>query len=83
MIHQEIQFTRDEKHQLVKEIQQYCLDELDIELSHFDAEFLFDFLSKKMGTTFYNQGLKDAQTILSSKLDLIIDAISDIEKPNN
>jgi len=50
-------------------------------LSRFDVEFLFDFLSKKMGTVFYNQGLKDAQAILSTKLDLITEAIADIEKP--
>ncbi|MBT3590142.1 MAG: DUF2164 domain-containing protein [Candidatus Marinimicrobia bacterium] len=76
-----IKFTSDEKGQLVKEIQQYCFDELDLELSRFDVEFLFDFLSKKMGTVFYNQGLKDAQAILSTKLDLITEAIADIEKP--
>jgi uncharacterized protein (DUF2164 family) len=36
-----------------------------------------------MGTYFYNQGLKDAQAILSTKLDIIIEAISEIEKPVN
>ncbi len=76
-----IQFTKEEKDILLQKIRTYCQDELDMDLSHFDTEFLFDFISKNLGVHFYNQGLADAQSVLSMKLDLISEAISEIEKP--
>ncbi|MBT3179389.1 MAG: DUF2164 domain-containing protein [Candidatus Marinimicrobia bacterium] len=75
--------SNNDKEILINKISTFCSEELEIEISRFEVEFLFIFLSKEMGTYFYNQGLKDAQAILSTKLDIIIEAISEIEKPVN
>ncbi|MBT4836909.1 MAG: DUF2164 domain-containing protein [Methylococcales bacterium] len=77
----DIEFSKNEKELIVNKIKQYFDAELDQDIGQFDAEFLLDFFSKELGVYFYNQGLQDAQAILSSRLDSITDAIDDIEKP--
>lgn len=80
-----IELTVEQKTALITKLQRYFEEDLrhitNHELGQFDAEFLLDFIAKEMGAQFYNQGLYDAQTILSSKLDDINDAIFEIEKP--
>ena len=79
----EIEFSKEEKKIIVHKIQLYFSEKLDQEIEQFDAEFLLDFFSKEIGVYFYNQGLNDAQVVLSSKIDSIIDAIYEIEKPTS
>ena len=66
---------------MIQNIRQYFEEELDSEIGQFDAEFLLDFFAEKIGVYFYNQGLRDAQVVLKDRLDSIVDAIYDIEKP--
>ncbi len=77
----EIEFSKEEKKIIVNKIQVYFSEKLDQEIEQFDAEFLLDFFSKEIGVYFYNQGLNDAQAVLSKRMDNIIDAIYEIEKP--
>lgn len=65
---------------LVEKLQKYMSRELDVELGQFDADFLLDFISKEMGSIYYNQGLYDAQTVLTDKMDSLTDAIYQLEK---
>ncbi len=76
-----IEFSKQEKEQIVSKIQRYFNDELDQDLGQFDAEFLLDFFSEQIGPRYYNQGLSDARMVLASKLDEVDDAIYEIEKP--
>lgn len=75
-----IEFNKAMKEQLVEKLQRYFSDELEMELGQFDADFLLDFIADQMGKVFYNQGLYDAQAVLSSKMDSIQEAILDLEK---
>ena len=75
-----IEFTSQEKEQLVDKIQHYFLKELDQELGQFDADFLLDFFSEQMGVFFYNRGLYDAQRMLKKKAEEISDAIYQLEQ---
>ena len=77
----DIAFSSTQKDALVLKLQAYLDKELDVELGQFDAEFLLDFISKEMGSLYYNQGLYDAQAVLSERLDSIADAILELEKP--
>ena len=76
----DITFTRAQKDSLVQKLQRYMDDELEVELGQFDAEFLLDFISREMGNVYYNQGLYDAQAVLSDKLDSIAEHILALEK---
>lgn len=75
-----IKFSSDQKIKLVTEIQRYFDKELDQEIGDFDAEFLLDFFSEKIGGVYYNQGLNDARHLLDEKLDTITESFYELEK---
>lgn len=77
----EIKFSTQQKSDIVTKIQQYFDSELDQDIGDFDAEFLLDFFSDKIGHYFYNQGLFDAQAALALQIDNINEAIDILEKP--
>lgn len=76
-----IEFSPEEKEVLITKVQAYFNDELDQNIEQFDAEFLLDFFTEKVGAYFYNKGLSDAQTVLEEKVDTIKEALYEIEQP--
>ena len=76
-----IEFSKEEKEILIRNIQVYFREELEQEIGNFDAQFLLDFFSERIGPYFYNRGLYDAQAVLEKRLDTIAEAIYEIEKP--
>ncbi|MFT6986251.1 MAG: hypothetical protein ACJAT7_002076 [Psychromonas sp.] len=76
----DIAFTREQKTVLISQIQKYFAKELDQEIGGFDAEFLLDFFTEKVGGYYYNQGLNDARTLLDAKLDTITESFYELEK---
>lgn len=76
----EIKFSKEEKQHLVQKLQEYLGRELDIELGQFDTEFLLEFISSTVGPYFYNRGLYDAQAVMQSRVDDVMESISEIEK---
>jgi len=79
----DIEFSNDEKSILIKKIKTYFEQELDQEIAQFDAEFLLDFFGKEVGPYFYNRALKDAQTVLESRIEAVLDGFYEIEKPTD
>lgn len=77
----DIEFTRPEREALIEKLQTYCQDELDRELGNIEADCLLDFISKELGSVFYNRALYDAQSIVSSRAELLGEAILELEKP--
>jgi len=75
-----IAFSKDQKLRLISEIQRYFDKELDQDIGDFDAEFLLDFFSEKVGGVYYNQGLNDARQLLDEKLDTITESFYELEK---
>jgi uncharacterized protein (DUF2164 family) len=78
-----IEFTREQKTILISHIQKYFVKELDLEIGDFDAEFLLDFFSEKVGGYYYNQGLYDARALLDEKLAAITESFYELEKVND
>lgn len=76
----DIKLSADNKNELINKLQSYFEQELDYDLGQFDADFLLDFLSKEFGKIYYNQGLFDAQAILESRIESVVEAIAEIEK---
>jgi uncharacterized protein (DUF2164 family) len=77
-----IEFSKEEKAVIVQKVQHYFETELSQEIGQFDAEFLLDFFSEKIGVYFYNRGLLDARAVVENRLDSITEAIYEIEKPS-
>ncbi|MCB1672771.1 MAG: DUF2164 domain-containing protein [Gammaproteobacteria bacterium] len=76
----DIELTKEEKLLLVTKIREYFELELNQELGQFDAEFLLDFMARELGPFFYNRGLYDAQAIMQSRIDAVMESIYELEK---
>ncbi|MCP4074895.1 MAG: DUF2164 domain-containing protein [Gammaproteobacteria bacterium] len=75
-----IEFSSQKKETIIAKIQSYFEQQLDQDIGQFDAEFLLDFFSDKIGPYYYNQGLQDAQAVIQNSLSNISEAIEEIEK---
>lgn len=75
-----VQFSKKERADITHRIQNYFTDELDQEIGNIPAEMLLQFFSKEFGKYYYNQGLRDAQAALASKIDEFDDAIYGLEQ---
>jgi uncharacterized protein (DUF2164 family) len=76
-----IELAKDDRDAMARALSRYLKDELDLEVTGFDAQFLLDFIAETLGPQFYNQGLADAQALVSKKLDDIGEAILALEQP--
>lgn len=76
-----IEFSKEEKAELIVKLQRYFNDELDFEMGQFEADFLLDFITRELGANFYNQGLADAQAVLEKRMETVLDGIYELEQP--
>lgn len=75
-----IKFDVDKKARLTSKVKSYFDEELGQDIGEFEAEFLIDFFINEIGKELYNQGVKDAQALLSKKVDDILDSFYDLEQ---
>ncbi len=79
----EIELDPDTKQEIVGRIQQYMLDELQLEIGGFDAQFLLDYFAEQVGCYYYNQGLADALKAFENKVEEFSDVIFQLEQETN
>lgn len=61
--------TKESKEQMIADIQKYFQDERDEEIGSLSAELLFQFMIEKLGPAIYNQGIRDAHSFMTKKLE--------------
>ena len=61
--------TKEVKEHIVLDIQKYFIDERDEEIGNLSAELLLQFMIEKVGPAIYNQGIRDAHSLVSKKLE--------------
>ena len=66
---------------LARALKAWLAAELDVEIGGLDAEFLLDFMAERIGPRFYNQGLRDAATALAKRMDVLTEALEELERP--
>lgn len=76
----EIKFTKEEKQAIIPQIQLYFREELKQEIGGFDAMFLLDFFSEKIGPFFYNRAIYEAVSHLNLHIEQITDSLYQLEK---
>jgi uncharacterized protein (DUF2164 family) len=81
MMVDKISFSKEEKADIIRRIQQFFVSERDERIGEIAAELLLDFFSTEIGGYYYNRGLYDAQTLLRDRIADITDAIFELEKP--
>ncbi|MFN3132837.1 DUF2164 domain-containing protein [Roseibium sp.] len=79
----DLKLDKDTRARLNQQIRKYLSDELDTDIGNMEADFLIDFLTKSFGASFYNLGLKDAQTLIARKMDDINDELYGMEQPDD
>ncbi len=68
------------KQEVIAKLQEYFEVELRQEIGSFDAEFLLNFFSEKIGGYYYNQGLADALQGFEAKMEDVSELIYQLEK---
>ena len=72
---------KDDRTALARTLRAHLKDELDVEVGGLEAEFLLDFLAERLGPRFYNLGLRDAATALAKRMDVLTEALEELERP--
>ncbi|HRD27520.1 MAG TPA: DUF2164 domain-containing protein [Caulobacter sp.] len=72
---------KDDRAALARALRGYLKDELDVEIGGLEAEFLLDFMGERLGPRFYNRGLRDAATALAKRMDVLTEALEELERP--
>lgn len=77
---QQIEFSKEERAEIVARIQRYFDDEMNEPIGALPAEMLLAFFTETIGPFYYNQGLADAQAVLAKTLDDVNDRIYALEQ---
>jgi len=72
---------KDDRLALARTLRAWLKDELDVEIGGLDAEVLLDVMAERIGPRFYNQGLRDAATALAKRMDVLTEALEELERP--
>jgi uncharacterized protein (DUF2164 family) len=71
-----IRLKKEEKEEIIREIQYFYQDEREEEIGALASEILLDFITLKLGKFYYNKGVQDSEKYLKEKLS----ELSEIEK---
>jgi len=76
----QIEFSKEERAEIVARVQRYFHDEMSEPIGALPAEMLLAFFTETIGPFYYNQGLADAQAVFAKSLDDINDRIYALEQ---
>lgn len=76
-----IELSKPAREAAARGLAKYLKDELEVEVTGFDVQFLLDFVAEQVGPYFYNQGLADAQAVVAARMEAVAEAIWALEKP--
>lgn len=64
----EILLSKEQKAEVINEIQRFFLEERGEEIGELAAETFFYFIKENIGAYFYNKGIEDSKTIVEQKI---------------
>ncbi|MCD9025472.1 DUF2164 domain-containing protein [Cohnella sp. NL03-T5] len=76
-----IKLPKEEKEEIVKNVQTYFEEERSEIIGALGAEQLIDFMIRELGPYIYNKAIADARTIINEKNNQIDDELYTLEKP--
>ncbi len=76
-----IEIPKEEREQLVKNIQGYFMDERGEEIGDLAAGLMLDFFLKEAGPYAYNKGVKDAKKLLQDKMMNMEEDLDALKRP--
>lgn len=75
-----IVFSKEEQADLIPRIKAFVRDELDTEIGDLQAAMLMDFFAAKLGHAVYNRAIYDAQALIASKAEEMVEALYALER---
>ncbi|MGP4082730.1 DUF2164 domain-containing protein [Pseudalkalibacillus sp. R45] len=76
-----LKIPKEEREQLVRNIQGYFIDERGEEIGDLAAGLMLDFFLKEAGPYVYNQGVRDAKKLLQDKMMNIEEDMDALQRP--
>lgn len=70
----------EQRDEAAHKIREWLSVEQDLELGRLPAEMLVDFIEQQVGKHYYNQGLRDAETLIRAKVEDVSDALYGMER---
>ena len=70
----------EQRDEAAHKIRGWLQDEQDMELGRLPAEMLVEFIEEQIGKLYYNQGLRDAETLIRAKVEDVADALYGMER---
>jgi len=65
----DLKLEKEQKKEIAGKLQAYFLQERGQELGDLATDLLVDFIVSELGAIFYNQGIADAYTLMSGRLE--------------
>ncbi len=75
-----IAFSKEEQRDLIPRIKAFVRDELDLEIGDLQASMLMDFFANSLGHSVYNRAVYDAQALIATKADEMVEALYALEQ---
>lgn len=72
--------TKEEKNQMMIAIQRYFAEEREEEIGELAAINLLEFITKYLGSYYYNQGVRDSRNIAVQRSQLLEEVLFALEK---
>ncbi|WP_292054175.1 MULTISPECIES: DUF2164 domain-containing protein [unclassified Brevundimonas] len=70
----------EQRDEAAHKIREWLQSEQDVELGRLPAEMLVEFIEQQVGRHYYNQGLRDAETLIRAKVEDISDGLYGMER---
>lgn len=64
-----LKLSREERAQIVEDLQRYFLNEKGEEIGELAAALLLDFIGERLGPIYFNRGLQEAMVYIAERLD--------------
>jgi uncharacterized protein (DUF2164 family) len=75
-----IQFTKQQKDNMIAEIQRFFYEERNEEIGVIAAENAYEFFKDQLGPHFYNEAIKDARLVIEQKMNMMEEDLFSLEK---
>ncbi|WP_059170571.1 DUF2164 domain-containing protein [Bacillus sp. FJAT-27445] len=76
-----ISFTKQQKDQLISDIQEFFLKERGEELGNLEAENVLEFFKTELGPYFFNEGIKQSRKAAEEKMAQLEEELYSLERP--
>jgi uncharacterized protein (DUF2164 family) len=77
-----VKLSQERREGLVAAARSFFTEDLDRELSNFQAERVIDFFIRHLGAPVYNQAVQDVRSLLQTKLDDLDGELYEPEEPH-